>query len=208
MSQPFLITGCGRSGTTWSARLFSRLGIQTWHERQFSPTSAGPLVISEASWLAMPYIDQLPSDTPILRVVRNPYDVVASVMQLDFQVGRPDIGNEHDAFLVRHSSFITEPDDKLARAIRWVATWDYALGDIDHEMMFVDRVSAREVTAVVRKMTGDASITERDVRWAVQQVGTNVNHKRRTRPVVTHRDIDAHHEGWRVRRRAEFFGYR
>lgn len=208
MFQPFLVTGCGRSGTTWASHIFTRLGYPTWHERQFSTSTFGPLVVPEASWLAMPFVDQLPSDVRILRMVRNPYDVISSIMQLDFQVGRPDTGNAHDAFLLEHgSSFITDPDDKLTRAIRWVTTWDYPLNDHDHLVIPVDLVSAQGIVAAVKYATkNDVSID--DVRWSMKHIGTNVNTKKRTRHAITRRDIDEHHEGWRVRRRAERLGYR
>lgn len=206
MSRPFLATGCGRSGTTWISHLLTRLGIPTWHERQFDPYHSGPLVVPEASWLAIPYIDTLHRDTPVLRMIRNPYDVISSVMQLDFQVGR--VGNDHDAFLIKHGpSFITEPDDKLTRAIRWVTTWDYPLDDIDHHVIKTDVDTSVELVDAIVYVTGD-DVRFDDVQWAMNRVGTKVNTKRRTHPVISHRDIDAHPEGWRVRRRAERFGYR
>src|SRR3546814_7530220 len=49
MTAPFLITGCGRSGTAWAAALFTELGYPCGHEVQFAYDRTAPLTASERS---------------------------------------------------------------------------------------------------------------------------------------------------------------
>lgn len=84
----FVVTGCARSGTGYTAALLTHLGAATQHESVFSPyTTAfegwGPQP-GESSWLAAPFIDQLPADSVVLHQVRDPGDVVQSLLGLHF----------------------------------------------------------------------------------------------------------------------------
>lgn len=84
----FVITGCARSGTGYTARLFTQLGVETEHETVFSPyaeTFAGwGAAPGESSWLAAPFIDRLPAGTVVLHQVRHPVDVIRSLLGVHF----------------------------------------------------------------------------------------------------------------------------
>lgn len=84
-----IVTGCGRAGTQYTARLLSSLGLETAHERVFSydldPT--GPcweLVSSrwgrrqdaEVSWMAAPFLAAVPPGVTIWHQLRDPLKVV------------------------------------------------------------------------------------------------------------------------------------
>lgn len=84
----FVITGCARSGTGYTASLFTQLGVETGHETVFSPyteTFAGwGAAPGESSWLAAPFIDRLPPGTVVLHQVRRPVDVIQSLLGVHF----------------------------------------------------------------------------------------------------------------------------
>lgn len=201
----FLVTGCGRSGTMYTARLLSALGMPCGHESQFSHDRHGPLRSPDSSWLAVPYLDDIPADVRLVRVIRNPYDVVRSVMRMSFQ-DRPT-RSVHDQFVARHRPDIVRPDDKLGRAIRWVATWDHPLDDRECHVWRTDVDSSRRVSVVASHLWRLRISTAR-VERARRRVG-RVNQARRPwRRVLSDQDIDAHPEGALIRRRAERFGYR
>lgn len=84
-----LVTGCGRSGTQYTAAVLEALGIRTTHERVYTPdlipgdeTSLKTIAErwqntdAECSWLAAPFIPYLPEDVIVLHQVRHPLKVI------------------------------------------------------------------------------------------------------------------------------------
>jgi hypothetical protein len=84
----FLITGCARSGTGYTASLFSELGVPCGHEAVFTPYSTGfegwGTAQGESSWLAVPFVEQLPAGTVVLHQVRHPAAVIGSLLAIGF----------------------------------------------------------------------------------------------------------------------------
>jgi len=88
----FLVTGCGRSGTTYIARFLCSLGCKCGHEKLFNPISTqGRLPLpwpdympGESSWLAVPYLEALPAGTLVLHQVRSPLGVIRSSVRNRF----------------------------------------------------------------------------------------------------------------------------
>ena len=95
----FVIAGCGRSGTTYMARVLSDLGCACGHEAYFpSLERKGPFFFSprhrfrvralmaawamppwgEAAWQAAPFIRFLPRGTMVFHQVRNPLAFIKS----------------------------------------------------------------------------------------------------------------------------------
>lgn len=199
----FLGTGCGRSGTLWTAKFFTELGFPAFHETQFGAVSQRELRFNEISWLAVPFLSGLPENTRVLRVVRNPYDSVLSGMQMEFQ--KEKRGTAFDRFLADHRPDIVEPEDKLTRIIRWVASWDDPVGAIPHTVIRPDIDPIHRLGEVVEYATGE-TVSQRRMAVACRKLGSNINTKRRS-VSVTIDDVKNHPEGWKIRRRAERFGY-
>lgn len=89
--RPFVVTGSGRCGTAWMARALSHLGYSCGHEVVFSPyTLSGRWQAlldrrrCDSSWLALAVLGQLPADTVVVQVVRNPLDVARSLAGIRF----------------------------------------------------------------------------------------------------------------------------
>lgn len=201
---PFLISGCGRSGTTWAHRLLTDLGFRTRHENQFSPVSSGPLRVPESAWHAVPFLESLPKETRVLRMVRDPYEVARSAAERPF-LGQLD--HPHGAFVHRHRPDITIPSDRLGRAIRWAALWDEPM-EIRGDYILHVEADALTVQRAVGFLT-DSTSPLQQVRKVMDALGTRVNHNspalRSNGP--TREDIDNHPDGALIRARAERFGY-
>lgn len=122
----FLITGCGRSGTGYTAQLLTALGLPCGHETIFSL----PAVVKErvawpktypgdSSWLAVPYLAELPAGTAILHQVRDPLAVVRSFSRIRFfQEQVP-----YREFLERHLEGLAECEPFEA-ALRYWDEWN------------------------------------------------------------------------------------
>jgi len=85
----FLITGCGRSGTGYTAQLLTALGRRCGHEEVFSIVAVNAERVAwadtfpgESSWLAAPYLSLLPAGTTVLHQVRDPLAVVRSLVRI------------------------------------------------------------------------------------------------------------------------------
>lgn len=199
---PFLVTGCGRSGTGWAAALFTTLGHPCKHEGQFAWNKAGPLEGGESSWLAVPHLDTLPQDTRILRIMRDPYEVVQSIMARGFLRHGADT---FDGYVEHHRPDIFASRTHLGRAIRYVALWDEPLWG--QNILWADGNTHR-ITGAVRYATG-ARVSRTDVGDARRALGMGVNTTplHLLLPAPTIEQINDHPDGALIATRAQRFGY-
>lgn len=152
MTKRFVITGCGRSGTTYTAKILSQVGCPCTHEQFFTgskPTalkafmarnglrqlSWNPSIIGEAAWEAAPWLPHLPEDTLIFHQLRHPLDFIRS---------RQKKGWVHGRFRSRHLPHIPRMDKTsfaalpLSEQASWLARfW------IDWNAMVESRASGK-----------------------------------------------------------------
>jgi len=90
----FVVTGCGRSGTKFTAEVLGQLGCATGHEQVFDPPLRGVPDFGDrhgdVSWAAVPLLDRLPAGTVVLHQVRSPLGVIRSVV--DFGIASRELG--------------------------------------------------------------------------------------------------------------------
>ena len=89
--RPFVVTGCARSGTAYTAAVLSRLGLRCGHEVVFGPATRAFTGFGgqhgDSSWLAVPFLGQLPAGPDgavVLHRVRHPLKVVRSLLGIRF----------------------------------------------------------------------------------------------------------------------------
>ena len=89
--RPFVVTGCARSGTAYTAAVLSGLGLRCGHEVVFGPRTRGfdgwHGQHGDSSWLAAPFLDQL-GDALVFHQVRHPLKVVRSLVGVRFFADR------------------------------------------------------------------------------------------------------------------------
>lgn len=138
----FLVTGCSRSGTAYAATLLSAAGIRTRHERVFNisrldrrvPATSLPFWDDhegESSFLAVPFLAELPAGSAVLHQVRDPIEVVRSHAGLRF-FAEPYTPSVYLAF--NHPEIIRligetcpgvfEDDDEIKRCMRYWTMWN------------------------------------------------------------------------------------
>jgi hypothetical protein len=87
---PFLVTGAPRSGTTYTADVLANLGYWCRHEKFFNPwhtpdrSTYGADGRADVSWLAVPFLDELPAGTLVVHQVRHPLRVISSFIGVRF----------------------------------------------------------------------------------------------------------------------------
>lgn len=88
-----LICGCGRSGTNYVSAVMNRDRKICGHEEVFSLYRDAPRVsyAFESSWYAAPLIPELPQETRILHIVRDPRQVMRSLHRIGMLARNPMI---------------------------------------------------------------------------------------------------------------------
>ena len=86
MSQlSYVVVSTPRSGTGWAHAVYTAMGLRCGHEAHFHygkqqwACVSMPEVWGDSSWMAAPFIPELPPGTVVLHQVRNPVASVASM---------------------------------------------------------------------------------------------------------------------------------
>jgi len=85
--QNFVVTGTGHSGTGYISKLLCELGINCGHQSVFQPKTEGAKFTDyqgDASWLAAPFITELPNKIMVFHQVRDPIAVARSIIGIGF----------------------------------------------------------------------------------------------------------------------------
>jgi hypothetical protein len=152
------VTGSGRSGTGYIAQILGAAGLRCGHEALFGPRTRSVPDFErwdgDASWLAAPFVTDLPSGTVVLHQLRDPPEVVASWYGLRFlapngpyslrrlsgparlvwhelktrvQRARGEnifVARDYELFVARHEPEVLEGDTTLDRCMRYWVAWN------------------------------------------------------------------------------------
>lgn len=203
--RPFLITGCGRSGTAWAAAMMTALGHPCGHEAVFTVNGPGAFLQPDSSWLAVPHVAGIWSEGgrfPIVRMMRDPDAVVQSAAERGFL---RDVEEPYAAYALRHCPIIGGARDWLGRVIRWAAFWDAPLISVPHRTIYLEAPHLAEL-----RRLGRETITPSMVGDAMTLVGRPNANAGETRlfPRPTIADLYEHPDGHLLIDRAERYGYR
>lgn len=80
----FVVTGCGHSGTSYTAQLLRSCGLSCGHESLFRSWWDPPTSFAgwdgDSSWLAAPHLSRLPEEVVVFHQIRDPRYVIASYL--------------------------------------------------------------------------------------------------------------------------------
>jgi hypothetical protein len=181
MSRRILVTGCARSGTGYCAALLSRVGIACGHEALFTPV-AQPAeqdgwpsgVEAESSWLAAPFLAQLPRGTLVVHVVRDP----AATLRSLWRIGLFRTRSIYRAFAERHCAPLNhgEPIERTAKYwLRWNELVESA--QLERGLRYV-RVRLEELDEQTVRHIGELAEREIDLasaRRALAEISRHTN---------------------------------
>ena len=207
-----VVTGCGRSGTGYAAALLSALEIECGHERVFTPeTQVAPRdlggLTADASWLAAPFLSDLPDGAVVLHQVRDPVAVVASLLGIRFfshprrapistrmtdgvelarraivRKRRRPIRRDFVRFIQRHEPVILEPHTELERTVTYWVRWNMMIerlvGSRPYLRYRVEDMDAR----LVGRILGLAGVSRSAdaIERVLASVPTSINSRRRS----------------------------
>lgn len=151
----YIITGCPRSGTLYSARLLTLLGINCGHEAYFDYRglqgykdrlnkilSIRNSIISksqeqwvdtnhlqaDSSYAAAPFLNEL-KDIPVLHIIRNPLKVITSLIK-DFKYFKNiNTKNQWEVFIYSYLPELKEIKTPIERGCQFWMKWNQMVFD-------------------------------------------------------------------------------
>jgi hypothetical protein len=211
----FVVTGCARSGTLFMAEALSRLGHPCGHEVLFTPdTTTLPdfgNADGDVSWLAAPFVDQLPAGSVVLHQVREPLATIRSLVgmrvfqtrphvgmdlryrlqHLHVRVARPIVNPRFVRFAADHCPEAFRPDDEPSRAATYWIRWNQliqdraeARDDLVYRRYRVEDLDDELLVELDGLLGGNATVDEAaEVRTAL---GTSTHRTRQVDAVALH----------------------
>lgn len=175
-----LITGCGRSGTSFIAKVLRHVGLNATHETLFGlyrhtwpPQREG----AEASWLAVPYLEKLPEDVTVFQQIRNPLDVARSLIGFNF-FGRPQ-SLPFREFLFRHEPSIKTWSDPLDRSLAYWINWNIRVQEHAQVQYRLESLTAVDLADFLRIAGFDVPASK--LSRAFRDTGPRYNHRPRAK---------------------------
>lgn len=163
----FAVVGTGRCGTGYVAAVMRACGVRCGHENWWTPEASRRQsgLDGDSSWLALPDIEAGRWSGPVVHVVRNPVDVVASLLGIGI-FARP---TAYRAFALWHEPDLSELPP-LAAAVAWWQRWNDRCAVVADVTVRVERLPEeldQVATAIGRELDPEA--------WPP----ADVNHRRR-----------------------------
>jgi hypothetical protein len=171
-----LLTGCGRSGTSYTATLLTALDVRCGHELVFrlpeivrGEVSWPEDLPAESSWLAAPYLQLLPAETLVLHQVREPLAVLRSLRR----VGLFETSGPFRSFVAEHLGQELEAAAPLEAGLLYWDRWnglveqrarDAGLPYQRHRLEDLDPVTLAGLLAQAGHYRSPAEIEERQRR--------------------------------------------
>lgn len=133
-SLSYVVVSTPRSATGWASQVLTAMGLRCGHETYYNlhlqqPENRNEGIWGDSSWLAVPFIKDLPSGTVVLHQLRNPWDTLASIVGLAwFAWDQSIFGPEYSRFAREHmigrmpgpTAFMTT---EVRRAAHFWMTW-------------------------------------------------------------------------------------
>jgi hypothetical protein len=143
----YVVTGTGRCGTTYMAKLLTSLGFPCTHEAVFTHSGFNPhskinslvsisngrwlsdraKIVAESSYMSAPYLRSLKrlQGSKIIHLVRDPIRVVFSFIEgfQYFEFNHPN-NDPYQTFIYGHIPNLTQDLDQISRACLFYVEWN------------------------------------------------------------------------------------
>ena len=126
-----VVTGTGRCGTGYVAKLLSSAGVECEHEGLFNrdanweDVDVGQMDFNNSSWLLAPFLERLQEDTKIVHLVRHPKPTIDSFRRIGFF--NPRVWRYHwpySRFVKDHLPEAFDYTSTRMRAAHFYAKWN------------------------------------------------------------------------------------
>jgi hypothetical protein len=186
----FVVTSCARSGTLFMANALARLGHACEHEGRFTPSTTSVPDFGRAqgdvSWLAAPFLADLPSGTVVVHQIREPLATIRSLvgvrmfqtrphplMQLRYRLqyyhvrfARPITNARFIRFAEHHCPGVFDLTDEPSRAAYYWVFWHRMIAsaadraDVTYERLRMEDLDAERLAHLDHLLGGRATVAE------------------------------------------------
>lgn len=213
MDGRLLVTGCGRSGTGFLARVLTVAGLEARHEGHspaFKPHQhkwPDPWKGTEVSWLAAAHLDTLPENLPILHQVRNPLAVTRSFLGFGFftdpEKHQSGVGPYRN-FMKHHAPEVALWDEPIDQCLQYWVTWNLK---VERHAVLTYRLESLTPAALCGLLARvGVAVPPPRMEAAFRTAGTKTNHRARAK--LTAAQILKRPLGPMVAKLAGRYGYR
>lgn len=215
---PFVVTGCPRSGTLFTAEALSRLGHRCGHEQVFNAFVTAEFSFGSAegdvSWLAAPFLHRLPEGSLVLHQLRDPLAVVTSLLGQRFlqtrphplmllryrlqyhriRVARPITNPVFIRFADRHCPGIFDFDDEPTRCAYFWSEWTErvaraeTLPDVSYRRFRIEDLDGPTLLDLCHQLGGTQTLDE--VEKVRAELGTTTHRARQVDRITLDRITD------------------
>lgn len=206
-----VVTGCARSGTQYTAQVLQNLGLRCGHEKVYLHSDELDFEKrwedrdADISWLAAPYLNELPKDSVVLHLLRDPLKVVTCLVSHKLLTS----DEQSTYFMRRHVKEISEGSD-LERAVWYVLRWNQLIEGVDKKRIIYTRCRVEYLIPPslgrVLRLAG-INRDEQDIKKALGDVPTNAG-ACHSHQEVTWDDVLKTKAGEGLERMAKRYGYR
>lgn len=178
----FVITGCARSGTKYTAHLLTRCGIATGHEDAFNRWGDGGALQDDwrddsydgdSSYIAAPHAAELrESGLTVVHLVRPPLAVIASIAGMGW-LG--DLTTPYVAYVAAHLPEIAEQPPGPRRAAAYWLGWNALVEDHAHLLWHTGHVDEADIHTLADII--GVKIAKTRVAAALERTSRTVNHR-------------------------------
>lgn len=171
----FVITGTGRSGTGFTSAALQAAGLAVGHEEWFTvdPARRRDDLVGDVSWLAVPDLGSF--EGPVVQQVRHPLDVIRSLVGI--RMFSSGVHGAYRWFMFAHLPGLT--GDDLVDSVRWWVEWNERIEEHASMRILLHELDAARLGEVLEHV--GHPVPSARLEAAVDEVGTNVNARRRAR---------------------------
>ena len=137
-----LITGTGRCGTGYMARILTRAAIPSTHEGVYNPNwEDWTIQRVESSWLAAPFLPAF--DGHVVHLVRHPLDVINSLTGIGFFTDE-----QHGPYVGHARAHVDLPEDPVEAAMRFYVEWNRMIEPYADQFIRVEEASGEDFSTI------------------------------------------------------------
>lgn len=177
----FLVTGCGRSGTKYTAQLLTAAGLHCGHEDVFNSWPRGKPpprwrespFDGDSSFVAAPWAGELARHLVVVHQVRAPLDVIRSAVGTGHTEDRR---KPWVAYIDGQIGHLRRPTPAQRAATYWLR-WNRLVAPHAHLTWRLDTIGADDVQALAKRIGVD--LDPNRVAEALERTPTTTNHRER-----------------------------
>lgn len=195
-----VVTGCGRSGSGYVAKVLAACGLNAGHEAVFGPWTRRAEWKgwdADVSWLAVPWLSTM-TDELVVHLIRDPVECARSTIGIGFfdDESHPLHGPYLDV-IARFCPGVLEQRTPLARFVAYYTVWNETVVRHADMTIRIEDLDESGIMEVMKRSGRDVSVTA--IAQAMDATPQNYNTRKRDESVTMDQLHESVNDGMRRR---------